>query len=134
VEAGTAAASRLRNIIICGKTGTAQNPKGPDNSLFIAFAPKEDPQIAIAVVIERGGWGAQWAAPMASLLIEKYLTDSISRPELEKRMFQGNLLSLYENEIKRDSIAKKENMRKDSIINLRKLKKDSISTTLNPKP
>lgn len=133
VEAGTAAASKLKNIIICGKTGTAQNPNGPDNSLFIAFAPKEDPKIAIAVVIEKGGWGAQWAAPIASLLIEKYLTDSISRPEIEKRMFAGNLMPLYETAFKKDSIARKENAKKDSLINIRKLKKDSISPISNPK-
>jgi penicillin-binding protein 2 len=125
VEAGTAAASRLKNIIICGKTGTAQNPNGPDNSLFIAFAPKEHPKIAIAVVIEKGGWGARWAAPMASLLIEKYLTDSISRPDVEKRMFEGNLLSLYETDFKKDSIAKKQIAKKDSLMNTQKIKKDS---------
>jgi penicillin-binding protein 2 len=131
VEAGTAAASKLKNITICGKTGTAQNPNGPDNSLFIAFAPKEDPKIAIAVVIEKGGWGAQWAAPIASLLIEKYLTDSISRPEIEKRMFEGNLMPLYEAAYKKDSIAKKEIARKDSLMNIRKLKNDSL---INLKP
>lgn len=118
VEAGTAAASRLKNIIICGKTGTAQNPKGPDNSLFIAFAPKEDPKIAIAIVIEKGGWGSQWAAPMASLLIEKYLTDSISRPDLEKRMFEGSLLSLFADELKKDSLMKNKMLKKDSTLNI----------------
>ncbi|HKR03361.1 MAG TPA: penicillin-binding protein 2 [Bacteroidia bacterium] len=134
VEAGTAAASRLKNIIICGKTGTAQNPNGPDNSLFIAFAPKENPKIAIAVVIEKGGWGARWAAPMASLLIEKYLTDSISRPDVEKRMFEGNLLSLYETDWKKDSIAKKQIAKKDSLMNTQKIKKDSAGAILNLKP
>ena len=92
VEAGTAAASKIKGISWCGKTGTAQNPHGKDNSLFICFAPKENPKIAMAIIIENGGWGAQWAAPIASLLIEKYLTDSISRPAIEERMLNGNLL------------------------------------------
>ena len=92
VAAGTAAASRINGITWCGKTGTAQNPHGKDNSLFICFAPKDNPKIALAIVIENGGWGAQWAAPIASLMIEQYLTDSISRPVIEERMFNGNLL------------------------------------------
>ena len=128
VEAGTAAASKLKNITICGKTGTAQNPNGPDNSLFIAFAPKEDPKIAIAVVIEKGGWGAQWAAPIASLLIEKYLTDSISRPEIEKRMLEGNLMALYESAFKKDSLARIETAKRNTMISIRKLIKDSLKT------
>lgn len=126
VEAGTAAASKLKNITICGKTGTAQNPKGPDNSLFIAFAPKEDPKIALAVVIEKGSWGARWAAPIASLLIEKYLTDSISRPDIEKRMFEGNLLSLFENDFKKDTLPKKETVLKDTLTISKKNKKNLL--------
>lgn len=126
VEAGTAAASKLKNITMCGKTGTAQNPRGPDNSLFIAFAPKEDPKIAIAVVIEKGSWGARWAAPMASLLIEKYLTDSISRPDLEKRMFEGNLLSLFENDYKKDTVLNKVPEKTDTVIQIQKPKSNSI--------
>ena len=125
VEAGTAAASKVKNITICGKTGTAQNPKGPDNSLFIAFAPKDDPKIAMAIVIEKGGWGAQWAAPMASLIIEKYLTDSISRPEVEKRMMEGDLLPLFEAE-RREALAKRGLLPKDTVLNLTKPKKDSL--------
>ncbi|MEK6616336.1 MAG: penicillin-binding protein 2 [Bacteroidota bacterium] len=89
VKSGTAAASKISGIDYCGKTGTAQNPHGDDHSMFIAFAPKENPKIAIAVAVENGGWGARWAAPIASLMIEKYLSDSISRPEIEKRMMEG---------------------------------------------
>jgi len=89
VEAGTAAASKIKGITVCGKTGTAQNPHGKNHSLFVAFAPKENPKIAIGIMVENGGWGAEWAAPIASLMIEKYLRDSISRPELEKKMFDG---------------------------------------------
>ncbi len=66
------------DIAICGKTGTAQNPHGKDHSVFIAFAPKENPKIAIAVYVENSGFGGTWAAPIASLMIEKYLTDSIA--------------------------------------------------------
>src|ERR1043165_8536580 len=89
VESGTAAASKIKGITVCGKTGTAQNPHGKDHSLFVGFAPRENPKIAIGIMVENGGWGADWAAPIASLMIEKYLTDTITRPELEKRMLEG---------------------------------------------
>ena len=89
VESGTAAASKIEGINICGKTGTAQNPHGKDHSLFVGYAPRENPRIAIGIMVENGGWGASWAAPIASLMIEKYLTDSIKRPDLEKRMKEG---------------------------------------------
>ena len=69
---GTAHNIQSDEIVICGKTGTAQNPHGEDHSIFIAFAPKEDPKIALAVYVENGGWGSKWAAPIASLIIEKY--------------------------------------------------------------
>ncbi|MBK6642055.1 MAG: penicillin-binding protein 2 [Bacteroidia bacterium] len=102
VEAGTARIARFGNVVICGKTGTAQNPHGKDHSLFVAFAPRENPKIAIAVMVENSGFGATWAAPVASLMMEKYLTDSISRPELYERMIKGNLLPT-----KKDSLFKK---------------------------
>lgn len=92
VNDGTAAGSKIPGVVMCGKTGTAQNPNGRNNSLFIAFAPKDTPRIAISVVVERGGWGADWAAPIASLMIEKYLTDTIKRPEIEQRMLNGNTI------------------------------------------
>ena len=90
---GTAINSKLNDIIICGKTGTAQNPHGEDHSIFIAFAPKENPKIAIAVYVENGGWGSTWAAPMASLMIEKYLTKTIANKLQEDFIVNGNLLS-----------------------------------------
>lgn len=90
---GTARRARLDSIIVCGKTGTAQNPHGEDHSIFIAFAPKEDPQIAIAVYVENAGFGGTWAAPIASLLIEQYLTDSISKPKKEQRILDANLIN-----------------------------------------
>ncbi len=93
VDAGTATNARFGNVVICGKTGTAQNPHGKDHSLFVAFAPRENPRIAIAVMVENAGFGATWAVPVASLMMEKYLTDSISRPEVEQRILEGDLLS-----------------------------------------
>jgi penicillin-binding protein 2 len=89
LESGTAAGSRIKDIDVCGKTGTAQNPHGRDHSLFVGYAPRENPKIAIGIMVENGGWGSSWAAPIASLMIEKYLTDSITRPDLEKRMKEG---------------------------------------------
>lgn len=94
VQSGTAAASKIKGISMCGKTGTAQNPHGKDHSVFVAFAPRENPKIAIAVVVENSGFGGTWAAPIASLIIEKYLTDSISRPHIEERMLNANLMQI----------------------------------------
>lgn len=96
VEAGTARVARFDSVTICGKTGTAQNPHGKDHSLFVAFAPRENPKIAIAVMVENAGFGATWAAPIASLMMEKYLTDSVKRTELEERMLDGYLLPFQE--------------------------------------
>lgn len=79
----TARGARLDSIIICGKTGTAQNPHGKDHSIFVAFAPKDNPQIAIAVYVENAGFGSTFAAPIASLMIEEYLTGKIERKYLE---------------------------------------------------
>ncbi|OQY04992.1 MAG: penicillin-binding protein 2 [Bacteroidetes bacterium 4572_117] len=94
VSAGTARRAYLPGISICGKTGTAENPHGKDHSIFIAFAPKENPKIAISVYVENAGYGGTWAAPIASLLIEKYINDSISRPYVEKRILDANLLNV----------------------------------------
>jgi penicillin-binding protein 2 len=80
---GTAKNAKIPNIEICGKTGTAQNPHGEDHSIFIAFAPKKKPDIAIAVYVENGGWGSTWASPIASLMIDKYLNKKITNTELE---------------------------------------------------
>jgi penicillin-binding protein 2 len=86
-EGATARGARLDSIIICGKTGTAQNPHGKDHSIFVAFAPKDDPQIAIAVYVENAGFGSTFAAPIASLMIEKYMTGRIKRKYLENYVF-----------------------------------------------
>jgi len=89
---GTAKTARVKNIEICGKTGTAENPHGEDHSIFIAFAPKDKPQIALAVYVENAGWGSTWAAPIASLIIEKYLNDQVSNTNLENFILNGNLM------------------------------------------
>ena len=91
---GTASVAAVEGLDICGKTGTAQNPHGNDHSVFICFAPKDNPKIAVAAYVENGGFGATWAAPIASLLAEKYLNGEISqsRKPLEERMLNGDLL------------------------------------------
>ncbi len=91
---GTASVAEVPGLDICGKTGTAQNPRGDDNSVFICFAPKDDPKIAVAAYIEHGSFGARWAAPIASLLVEQYLNGEISesRKPLETRVLEGNLM------------------------------------------
>jgi penicillin-binding protein 2 len=81
VDDGTAVRSKIPGIVMCGKTGTAQNPHGEDHSVFVAFAPRDHPKIAIAVVVENSGEGAHWAAPIASFIVEKYLKGSISNRE-----------------------------------------------------
>lgn len=89
---GTGYYGRIPGIKVCGKTGTVENPHGKDHSVFVAFAPKDDPQIAIAVYIENAGFGGVWAAPIARLLMEKYLTGKISDTELEKRILESVLI------------------------------------------
>ena len=104
VERGTARIAKINGLEICGKTGTVENfirlnnekTQRTDHSIFIAFAPKENPKIALAVFIENGYWGARWAAPIASLMIEKYLRKEVKRKWLEKRMTEGSLIAEYE--------------------------------------
>ena len=90
----TASIAAVDGLEICGKTGTAQNPHGDDHSVFICFAPMDNPKIAVAAYIENGGFGASYAAPIASLLTEMYLNKEIGadRKDLEKRMKNSNLL------------------------------------------
>lgn len=95
-ETGTARWSRHDSISMCGKTGTAENPHGQDHSIFIAFAPKDNPKIAISIIVENGYWGSRWAAPIASLMIEKYLTGKVEREAMEQRMLEGDLSEEYE--------------------------------------
>lgn len=99
VNNGTARIAQIKDIQVCGKTGTAQNPHGDDHSVFIGFAPMYNPKIAIAVVVENGGFGARWAAPIASLMMEYYLSKHAptTRPDLQKRMEEGNLINKVPN-------------------------------------
>lgn len=100
---GTARSLRVEGIDICGKTGTAENfakiggvrVKLEDHSIFVAFAPKDNPKIAIAVMVENGGYGAAIAGPIASLMIEKYLRQKITRTDLETRILATSLQSRY---------------------------------------
>ena len=83
---------------MCGKTGTVENHQGSDHSVFTAFAPKDDPKIAIYVYVENGVWGSRYAAPIAGLLVEKYLNDTIASRKMwvEQRMLDANLLNPYQ--------------------------------------
>lgn len=94
VSAGTARLAQIPGIANCGKTGTAENPHGKDHSIFFSFAPKDNPKIAVAVYVENAGFGGTFAAPIASLITEKYLTDTISssRKWIEDRMVNANLM------------------------------------------
>jgi penicillin-binding protein 2 len=94
ISSGTGRVAQIEGVEVCGKTGTSQNPHGKDHSIFFAFAPKENPKIAIAVVVENSGFGSQWAAPIASLMIEKYLFPDreLKRKALEERMMNSNLI------------------------------------------
>jgi len=84
VQRGTARSSKIDGISLCGKTGTAQNPHGEDHSIFVGFAPKDDPKIVVACIVENGGGGGGLAAPIVSLLVEKYLNGSISSARQSK--------------------------------------------------
>ena len=103
IEKGTAQNSKIKNIKIVGKTGTAENfikingtrKQLTDHSIFIGFAPKDNPKIAIAVFIENGYWGTRWAAPIASLMIEKYLNKNVDRKYLENYILEGDLTEEY---------------------------------------
>ncbi|QYH40238.1 peptidoglycan glycosyltransferase [Algoriphagus sp. NBT04N3] len=89
---GTANRAVIKDLVIAGKTGTAQNPHGEDHSVFVAFAPKDDPKIAIAVYVENAGWGGRAAASTASLMIEKYIKGEITRPALQEYVLAGNFI------------------------------------------
>ena len=104
VDRGTARIAKINGISVAGKTGTVENfilienekKQLTDHSTFIAFAPAEDPKIVVSVFIENGYWGSRWAAPIASLIIEKYLKEDVGRKWLENRMVNGSLTDEYE--------------------------------------
>lgn len=97
VEEGTASRLKIDSIPYCAKTGTAENPHGKDHSVFVSFAPINNPKIAIGILIENAGFGSTWAGPIARLMMEKYLKGYITRPDLEKRILEGNLLPKKKN-------------------------------------
>ena len=95
---GTGRWYNIPELQMCGKTGTVQNPHGEDHALFIGFAPMDNPQIAVAVAVENAGFGATWACPMATLIIEQYLTGEIKRNALYERMVNANLIEQQDEE------------------------------------
>jgi penicillin-binding protein 2 len=96
---GTAARIKIPGISYCAKTGTAQNPHGKNHAVFTAFAPKNNPTIAVAVVVENSGYGGTWAGPVAAYMIEKYLNDTLTK-ENEKRVEEFSKVDLIPSAIK----------------------------------
>lgn len=93
VQSGTGQyRAKLQDIIVCGKTGTVQNDPLPDHAVFIAFAPRDNPKIAVSVYVEDAGQGARAAASIASLMIEKYLFGATKRPQIEEYVLRGEFL------------------------------------------
>ena len=94
-EQGTGKIARIEGYEVCGKTGTVENPFGKDHSAFMCFAPKDEPKIVVAAFVENSGWGSSYAAPIASLIMEKYLNDTIStkRKVLEEKMMNADLIT-----------------------------------------
>ena len=90
-ERGTAAAEKIEGITACGKTGTAENPHGKDHSVFVGFAPRDHPKIAFACLVENGGWGGTMAAPIVSLMMERYLKGQVARTDKEKRIAETQI-------------------------------------------
>src|SRR5690606_16863570 len=95
---GTAYSVRINGIEMVGKTGTVQNPHGENHAVFFAFAPRVNPKIAIAVFVENDGYGGVWAATIASMMVEDYLTDTITLPKyIQDRIYHGQLLPKVKN-------------------------------------
>jgi len=90
-EFGTAKKGVIEGLKICGKTGTAQNPHGEDHSIFIGFAPKNNPKIALAIYVENGGWGSEMAVPIGSLCIEKYILKEVRRVKLQDNIINKSI-------------------------------------------
>jgi penicillin-binding protein 2 len=100
-DGGTGWQAYVEGLDVCGKTGTAQNPHGEDHSTFLCFAPMDNPRIAVSVYVEHGGWGGSVATPIAGLIVEKYLNDTISRPDLVQRIKDINIAYPYYDNAKR---------------------------------
>ncbi|TDG36767.1 penicillin-binding protein 2 [Pedobacter changchengzhani] len=121
---GTATLSRIPNILMCGKTGTVQNPHGKNHSVFIGFAPMDNPKIAIAVIVENAGYGSTYAAPIASYMVEKYLTDSVKNGRMAEVewMKNQNLLPDLITKIKKPKVFKVDSLNLKKTDSLKKLK------------
>lgn len=129
VDYGTGQGSKIPGIVMCGKTGTAQNPHGKNHSLFVAFAPRDNPKIAIAVVVENSGDGGTWAAPIASFIVEQYLKGSISkRPSgiYPEYYIEKNLMPEIYYSPRERARMRADSLKKISADSLRKVKQDSI--------
>ena len=92
-DSGTGSASKIPGVVACGKTGTAENPHGDSHAVFMCFAPRYNSKIAIVCLVENAGFGGVWSAPIVSLMVEKYLTGKVTRPALEKRMMEADLIN-----------------------------------------
>jgi len=104
VPGGTGYSVRIADIEMCGKTGTAENPHGADHAVFFAFAPRDNPKIALAVVVENAGYGGTWAGPIASMLVEKYLKDTVTLPKyIQDRIYNADLLPKNEKKTPNES-------------------------------
>ena len=101
-RSGTGRRARIDGIAVCGKTGTVQDEPRKDHSVFIAFAPQDDPQIALSVYVENSGFGGEWAAPIAALLIERYLTGTVSNQRRLDRILAADLTDPYPEEENED--------------------------------
>ena len=135
VLSGTGRVALLPGIEVCGKTGTVENyavidgqkTKLDNHSVFVCFAPKNDPKIAIAVVVQNSGYGATWAGPVASLMMEKYLKDSIVAPAriaLQEKMFKANTVKGYIRTI--DSLQRQKDLMRDMLRTADKRTRDSV--------
>ncbi|QNN43198.1 penicillin-binding protein 2 [Pedobacter roseus] len=125
---GTAKESQIPNILMCGKTGTVQNPHGKNHSVFIGFAPMDNPKIAIAVIVENGGFGGSYAAPISSFMVEKYLTDTIkprSNGYTVKAFSETNLLPALIDKTKKVKLTKLDSLNLKKADSLKRVK-DSL--------
>ncbi|KIA92645.1 penicillin-binding protein [Pedobacter kyungheensis] len=130
---GTAKESQIPNILMCGKTGTVQNPHGKNHSVFIGFAPMNNPKIAIAVIVENGGYGGSYAAPISSFIVEKYLTDSIkpkSNGYTVKAFAETNLLPAIIDKTKKIKLTKLDSLKIKKADSVKRIK-DSLKIKPN---
>ncbi|HLS96106.1 MAG TPA: penicillin-binding protein 2 [Sphingobacterium sp.] len=123
---GTAYSVRIPGIEMCGKTGTAQNPHGENHAVFFAFAPRENPKIAIAVFVENAGYGGTWAGPIANMLVEKYINDTITLPKyIQDRIYNANFIP---------KPAKKESIKKDTTNSKKDVPRQTVRNTPPEEP